>query len=247
MTDERKQVKEIVDWAVKDVHRWLTDHVAGFAVATEEMRHDWISYAESITQSLLFTERLLCDCSYKACSRQHSLASRAPSEPIKPFVRRAVIGPGGLKANSIIKGMLFPHLKDHELKKVKVEFKQCPTCQTKYEGSVCANPECREPFDPCTTAVIGREWLIKKGAYAPIRRWGCSHQLRCAETIRKHYYEQIRCREKPAWRKDGEPTLRVRHNDEEHDCCPWHSCPNLEPSATGTSPLKSRRLSPCNG
>jgi hypothetical protein len=212
------QIRTIVYRAIRYLYSWLSQHVHGFQVDAEEL----YACALYITAELL--GELPSNQRYQLSEQQHCLKAQPESGlTMEQFIHRAVIGPAGLLANSISKGMLFPYLEHHGLRKAMVEFKKCLVCQTMYEGEVCANPDCHEIFHPQTTEVIGREWLVIEGAYLPVRRWGCKYRA-ADNVVRVHYYRQEQCKDIVA-SVLADFSYRVVHGDK-HDACPWQGCPN---------------------
>jgi hypothetical protein len=183
---------------------WLKPHVEGLTIE----RADREAYAYHL--ALALRGDLPCACGHNLCAHQHTLTALSTSgKTLAAFVYRAVIGPAGLKTNSIAQGMLFPYLQqEHGLQVGMAAHKQCdhPTCHRQYEGAIC--PFCRTPFCPDTTALVGTEWLVVKGerGYLPVQYW------RCGSGGYTHFYPQTRCR------GGGRHSIT-------HDRCPWHACP----------------------
>lgn len=123
--------------------------------------------------------------------------------------------------NSVQQGMLFPLLREeHGLLAVKVGFKQCAICGNRYEGTTCT--DCDDLFDPATTSVKARDWLIIKGVYTTEgNRWWA-----CGTGRGAHYYAQQYCVEvlviNPEMYPD--PSYRLQHGSNEHDRCPLENC-----------------------
>jgi hypothetical protein len=164
-----------------------------------------------------------CDCGMRRCRAWHDLAQQPSSGlGLWLYVRRAVIGPYGLVANSLTQGMYYLHvLRPEEAMLVAdVEMRRCPSCAKVYEGPTCTGGRCKQPYTPDTTAVIAQPRLFIQGVYHPVRRWSCQGA---------HYYAQDRCREVALDGEDG-PRTKLQHSDDgNHDQCPWLDCPNGRP------------------
>ena len=98
---ELEDTKEVVYRAVRHLYRWLNQYVVGFQVDSEDL----VAYALYIALELLGV--LPVSSKRRLAARQHNLGEQPQSGlSVRQFIYRAVIGPGGLRANSILKGML---------------------------------------------------------------------------------------------------------------------------------------------
>ena len=212
-------IRTTVHRAIRQLYRWLEQYVSGFEMDKEEL-HAWALYITAELQG-----ELLAKQQNQLSQRQHRLAAQPASGlSLEQFIFRAIVGPVGLKANSISKGMLFPYLEQHGLRKVLVEFKRCPVCGKMAEADACPTVNCETLFSAQTTPAIGREWLILEGIYLPVRRWGCRYQTETGGAVQQHYHRQNNCKDTLAPTSD-ERRYRVSHG-RIHDTCPWKDCPN---------------------
>lgn len=218
---EFDELMRFVRKAVRRLDSWLRQpqHVAGFGgVDAEDLRY----YVEEIAYILI--GRMPCRCRLGSnCPQQHNLAAQ-PASGLTPenFIHRAVIGPLGLRTNSIAQGMMFPFLREElGMCIVSVELKQCynASCQRQYEGNTCVY--CGAAFTPDTTKVVGVDWLVLEGVYVPVRRW------RCGKKKDTHFYQQRSCREEVVG-MFPDARYHVVHGAE-HDRCPWQQCPDKNP------------------
>jgi hypothetical protein len=212
------QVLPIAYRAARRLSRWLEASVEGFP---SRGREDLQSDANHL--ALVLTGQCACPCGQTHCPSQHHLATQPTSgSTVESFSFRAVIGPYGLRANSIAGGIWFALFhEEFGLRVGLVEFKRCHCCGEQYEGMRCL--DCNTPFAPNTTEVMGTDWLILEGVFIGVRRWACG-------TGRKaHYYEQSQCREEEdTASRYPEITYHVIHG-ETCDHCPWQGCPNGHP------------------
>jgi len=213
---------------------WLQENVKGIEPIPREDRN-----AYSLHADVILSGDMQCPCGQTFCGQQHNLAAQPGSGlTVRQFIRRAIIGPIGFVANSISQGIIFPYLEeDYQLQCIQVELKECdnPKCAglsqrkddekksaVRYRGTGC--PRCGTSFDPVKTKVVGVAWLVKKGVYVPVSRWGCPP----GAGRQKHYYEQILCRTETTvdFPENGEAAERHRviHGRDKHDCCPWEGC-----------------------
>lgn len=210
------QVLPLVKKAVNKLRRWLVNSIEEFPQIEAD---DWWSYARLIT--IMLVERQ-CNCGRANCAREHSLTQWDPAErTLESFIYRAVIGPAGLRPNSIAQGMLYPLLReDHGLLVVKVGFKQCAHDAKLYEGARCL--ACNRPFDPATALVKALDWLVIQGVYVEDVHWWA-----CGKGRKAHYHAQNHCRQILVSNPDKypEPSYLLQHGDAQHDCCPLASCP----------------------
>jgi hypothetical protein len=157
----------------------------------------------------------------RRCGNQHDLRRQPGSGlSLRDFVFRAVIGPAGLRASSIVQGMGYWVMKDRiGLVFAMVEFKHC-TCGRKYEGSVCNHGDCRLEFDETLMKMGAEPRFIDPHLYTMVRRWACGK----GGLI--HYYRQDKCREVDVGLRDDmeRPKYGLNHCNP-HDHCPWVNCP----------------------
>jgi hypothetical protein len=205
--------------AICYMEAWMLDVVRGFTGFSREERR---TISEDFARYLCHGS---CYCGLPRCPKQHSMAVQPASGlGLGLFVRRAVIGPTGLQANSIAGGMLYRLVLQPEMGMLVdfVELKRCsePACQARYELVNC--PRCGRAFNPTTIEVIGEPRLFLCGVYVPVWRW------RCGPASHPHYYEQRLCRT----HTEEHPVVRsytVHDASGQCDHCPWIDCPQGRP------------------
>jgi hypothetical protein len=217
MDHELAEVIHHAHGAIREMEEWMLPRVRGF----RGFGDDRGSHANLVG---VYLREGRCDCGLYHCADQHNLAAQPASGlSLRAFVRRAVIGPGGLASGSIEQSMLYLHVLRPELNMqvAPVELKRChnPDCGRIYEELRCFQDSCRTPFSPAETEVIGEDRLLIQGTYLPVRRWGCGGT---------HYYRQERCWEEVS--VGPPPTYHVIHDPGGlHDYCLWQGCPHGNP------------------
>lgn len=164
--------------------RLLFDQLPQFTLDEDDL----IGLAVDFTLSLLGT----CDCGHQRRSQTqlagspcsfppHDLRSWDPSTcHLRPFIDQAVRGGatrrilGGAFAESLLYVAL---RREQRILRGRVEFKSCPTCETRYEEVVCPSPGCNVPAGTATPRGARPNWLFLPdqwgGNYRKMARWVC--------------------------------------------------------------------------
>jgi hypothetical protein len=162
----RRFAYQIESWCRRNVHGYTSP-------SGDEFRGDCLEIAY-----WLATGR--CPCRASACRDMHQLLYPPPpdgwtEEKMRQCTRRAVIGPAGLRANSLVQGMYYGLvLRPRGVACRNVEFRYCQSCGRRYLA-VLSNqcPSCRTPFTWEETPVRSEPWLVIDAHWVAQNRWVC--------------------------------------------------------------------------